>query len=201
MRPTPIVAVIAAAALGAAFAWWSAARQAVTLSTGTTLETRREISAFRLTDQHGRGFTPAALHGRWSLLFAGFTHCPDACPTTLALLATLDARLRADGNAVQVVFLSVDPERDTTERLAAYVDHFNPRFVAVTGAKAQVDSLCRDLGIGYVQNPGAGGDYTVDHSAALVLIDPQARVAGYFRPPHDADALARDLAALPGGAG
>ena len=171
------------------------------LASGTALETPRGIGAFRLTDQQGREFTPATLRGRWSLVFAGFTHCPDACPTTLAMLDTMDERLRASGGAVQVVFLSVDPERDTPERLAGYVGHFNPRFVAVTGARAEIDALCRDLGIAYVRNPGAGADYTVDHSAALVLIDPRARVAGYFSPPHDPTALAADLAALTGGAG
>ena len=171
------------------------------LASGTALATPRGIGAFRLTDQQGREFTPEALRGGWSLVFAGFTHCPDACPTTLAMLDAMDERLRADGGAVQVVFLSVDPERDTAGRLAEYVGHFNPRFVAVTGARAEIDALCRDLGIAYVRNPGAGADYTVDHSAALVLIDPRARVAGYFSPPHDPTALAADLAALTGGAG
>lgn len=202
MRPAPIAAaILAATAIGVAAAWWVTARQPVTLASGTALATPREIGAFRLSDQRGREFTPDALRGGWSLVFAGFTHCPDACPTTLALLDTVEQRLRAGGGAIQVVFLSVDPERDTAERLAGYVDHFNPRFVAVTGARAQIDALCRDLGIAYVRNPGAGGDYTVDHSAALVLIDPRARVAGYFQPPHDADALAADLAALAAGAG
>lgn len=166
------------------------------LAHGTALATPRAIGAFRLTDQRGREFTPDVLRGRWSLVFAGFSHCPDACPTTLTLLNSVDERLRARGGAIQVVFLSVDPERDTVERLVGYVGHFNPRFVAVTGARAQIDALCRDLGIAYVRNPGVGGDYTVDHSAALVLVDPQARVAGYFTPPHDIGLLAADLASL-----
>lgn len=202
MRPAPIAAaVLAATAIGVAAAWWVAARQPLTLASGTALATPRGIGAFRLTDQQGREFTPDELRGGWSLVFAGFTHCPDACPTTLTLLDTVDQRLRARGAAIQVVFLSVDPERDTAERLAGYVGHFNPRFVAVTGARAEIDALCRDLGIAYVRNPGAGGDYTVDHSAALVLIDPRARVAGYFRPPHDTAALAADLEALADGTG
>lgn len=202
MRPAPIAAaVLAATVIGVAAAWWVTARQPVTLASGTALATPRAIADFRLTDQQGREFTRESLRGGWSLVFAGFTHCPDACPTTLAMLNAMDERLRANGGAIQVVFLSVDPERDTAERLAGYVSHFNPRFVAVTGARAQIDELCRDLGIAYVRNPGAGGDYTVDHSAALVLIDPRARVAGYFQPPHDADALAADLAALAAGAG
>lgn len=199
MRPAPIAAaVLAATVIGVAAGWWVSARQPVTLASGTALETPRGIGAFRLTDQQGREFTRDALRGGWSLVFAGFTHCPDACPTTLALLDTMDQRLRANGRAIQVVFLSVDPERDTAERLAGYVGHFNPRFVAVTGARAQIDALCRDLGIAYVRNPGAGGDYTVDHSAALVLIDPRARVAGYFKPPYDIGALAADLASIDG---
>lgn len=197
LRLRPIAALIlAATAIGAGLAWWVSARQPPALASGTALESPRAIAAFRLSDQQGREFTTAGLRGRWSLVFAGFTHCPDACPTTLALLDSLDARLRAGGGSVQIVFLSVDPARDTPQRLAEYVGHFNPEFVALTGATAHIDALCRDLGIAYVQNPGVGGDYTVDHSAALVLIDPQARVAAYFRPPHDIGLLADDLAAL-----
>ncbi len=202
MRAATIAAVIAiAAAIGGALAWHAAERQPVALASGTALEDPREIAAFRLTDHQGHEFTPAALRGRWSLLFAGFTNCPDACPTTLALLDAVDARVRARGGSIQVVFLSIDPERDTAERLAEYVDHFNPRFIGATGAKPEIDALCRNLGIAYVRNPGAGGDYTMDHSAALILIDPRARVAGYFRPPYDRDSLAADLARLSRGAG
>jgi protein SCO1/2 len=206
MRLRPIAALIAAplvaaVVIGVAVGWWVAAPKAVTLVSGTALEAPRAIGAFRLTDHRGREFTTESLRGGWSLVFAGFTHCPDACPTTLAMLNSMEKRLRANGGAIQVVFLSVDPARDTTARLAAYVGHFNPRFVAVTGARADIDALSRDLGIGYVQNPGVGSDYTVDHSAALVLIDPRARVAGHFRPPHDPAALAADLVALTVGAG
>ncbi|MDH4260838.1 MAG: SCO family protein [Gammaproteobacteria bacterium] len=202
MRLRPIAAlVVAATVVGIGAAWWVTARQPVTLASGTALAAPRAIGSFRLTDHQGREFTLDALRGGWSLVFAGFTHCPDACPTTLALLDTVDRRLRARGSTIRVVFLSVDPARDTAERLAGYVGHFNPRFVGVTGARAQIDALCRDLGLAYVHNPGVGGDYTVDHSAALVLIDPRARVAGYFQPPHNPDALAADLAALADGAG
>lgn len=199
MRFRPIAAlIVAATVIGVGVAWWVTARQPVTLVSGTALETPRRIGAFRLADQRGREFTPESLHGHWSLVFAGFTHCPDACPTTLVMLNAMEERLRANGGTIQVVFLSVDPARDTAERLAGYVGHFNPRFVAVTGARAEIDALCRDLGIAYVQNPGTGGDYTVDHSAALVLIDPRARVAGYFTPPYDIGALAADLASIDG---
>jgi protein SCO1/2 len=140
MRTRTIAAlIVAATVIGVATAWWVTARQPVVLASGTALESPRRIGAFRLTDHRGREFTPESLRGGWSLVFAGFTQCPDACPTTLAMLNAMDERLRANGGAVQVVFLSVDPARDTAERLAGYVGHFNPRFVAVTGVRTEID--------------------------------------------------------------
>ena len=142
----------------------------------------------------GRPFGPAALENRWSLVFTGFTHCPDLCPTTLAFLASL--RSQIPGRTLQIVFVSVDPERDTPEAIASYLAHFDPGFVGVTGARADIERFTKALGVAQVRNPGVGGEYTVDHSAALVLIDPKVRVAGYFLPPHDERALAADLARL-----
>lgn len=165
------------------------------LRAGTALPEPRSIAKFQLVDQQGRAFDSHALEGRWTLLFSGFTHCPDICPTTLTMMADLDARL---GDAApRLVFLSVDPERDSPERLADYLAHFGPDFVGATGSRVQVESVSRELGLAQVRNPGVGGEYTVDHSAALVLLDPKARLAGYFQPPHDPEALAADLAALP----
>lgn len=202
MRRRPIAAVVlvavvgAAAAAGAALAWWMQAREPVVLSSGTALASPRAIADFKLTDHRGDAFTKASLRGRWNLLFTGFTNCPDLCPATLALLAELDRRLPA--GSVRLLFLSVDPERDTHEIIAAYVAHFSPRLIGVTGARAEIDSLTAELGLAQVRNPGVGGDYTVDHSTALVLIDPEARIAGYFTPPHDIGLLAADLAGLDG---
>lgn len=168
------------------------------LQTGTALTEPRPIREFELVDQRGRKLTREVFSGRWSLLYAGFTNCPDVCPTTLALLAELKARLRARSIEPQIVFLSVDPERDTPAQLAQYVDHFDPTLVGITGSKAQIDRLCADLGLAYVINPGVGGEYTVDHPASLLLIDPQARFAGYFRPPFALDRLAADFESLAG---
>lgn len=198
LRPLVLIACVAAA-LGAAVAWWSARPMAVALKAGTALDRPRAIADFRLQDQQARDFTRASLRGRWSLLFTGFTHCPDICPTTLALLAELRARVPGDG--LQFVFVSVDPERDTPAVLAAYIAHFRAPLQGVTGSRAGIEAFTAGLGLAQVRNPGVGGDYTVDHSAALVLIDPRARVAGYFTPPHDIGLLAADLAALAGGAG
>jgi protein SCO1 len=164
------------------------------LRSGTALPEPREIPAFSLVDAHGRPFDRAALENRWTLLFSGFTNCPDICPTTLALLASLRERL--PGNEIRFVFLTVDPERDTPEVVARYLAHFGGEFTGVTGSPAEIERLTRALGLAQVRNPGTGGNYTVDHSAALVLIDPRARVAGYFTAPHDQDELAADLAPL-----
>jgi len=167
------------------------------LASGTLLNEPRPVAAFELIDQDGRAFTNAQLEGRWTLLFAGFTHCPDVCPTTLGVMKQLDQRLRAQNAALNLVFLSVDPERDTTTQLKTYVSHFGPAIRGVTGPREQLDVLCASLGLAYLKVPGASeSDYTVDHSAALVLLDRRGRVAGYFQPPHKVDTLAGDLAGI-----
>ena len=173
----------------------------VALRSGTALPQPRPIGEFELVDHSGNALTRRNLEGRWSIVFAGFTNCPDVCPTTLALLAALSSRLRARGDDLQIVFLSVDPDRDTPSQLAQYVGHFDPNMIGATGAKAQIDRLCAELGLAYVLNPGTAGEYTVDHSAALVLVDPKARIAAYFQPPYDLDSLATDLATLAGSKG
>ena len=166
---------------------------------GTALDQPRPITEFELVDHRGQPFRRADLQGRWSLLFAGFTNCPDICPATLMQLDSVDTRLRAANGGLQTVFLSVDPERDTPGKLAEYVEFFNPGFIGVTGQKPEIDRLCDDLGLAYIKIPQSEGRYTVDHSAAVVLIDPQARVAAYFTQPLDVVEMADDLVALPGG--
>jgi protein SCO1/2 len=108
----------------------------IDLSTGSYLSPRRALPNFSLIDQRGHAFGPAELRGRWSLLFFGYTNCPDYCPTTLAMLAAMEKQLRAGGAALrpQVVFVSVDAKRDTPAQLARYVPYFDPEFVGVTAA-------------------------------------------------------------------
>ncbi len=169
---------------------------APTLTAGTALAEPIPLAEFQLEDQAGHAFGRRDLEGEWSLLFAGFTHCPDACPATLALLARLQARLHADGHPLRVVFLSVDPERDTPEQLARYAGYFGERILAATGERNEIDALAKSLGLAYVRVPGSGEHYSYDHSTAVVLIDPAARLAGYFRPPLDLDAIEHDLRRL-----
>jgi protein SCO1/2 len=173
------------------------APRAVTLQSGVLLGERRPIAEFTLADQDGRPFGNAQLRGHWTLVFAGFTQCPDVCPTTLGLMNAVARQLGP--RAPAMVFLSVDPERDTPPVLQAYVRHFGSAIAGVTGPRAALDTLCASLGIAYVKIPGAtAADYTVDHSAALVLVDPEGRVAGYFPPPLKADTLAADLSGIAG---
>lgn len=168
------------------------------LQSGVLLPSPRPIAPFALTGEDGQPWGPEQLQGRWTLLFAGFTHCPDVCPTTLGLMKALGQRLQP---APALVFLSVDPERDTPQRLREYVGFFGAGIRGVTGPPGQLESLCASLGIAFVKVPGAtDADYTMDHSAALVLINPTGQVAGYFPPPHKADTLAADLARILGSA-
>jgi protein SCO1/2 len=196
MRHVPVLsAILLAVAVGAGIALVERAAEPPVLTAGTALPEPRELPAFELVDQAGRPFDVERLEGRWSLLFTGFTHCPDVCPTTVALMADLNRRVARQD--VQFVFVSVDPERDTPEAVARYLAHFDPALLGATGARAEMERLTAGLGLGQVRNPGAGDEYTVDHSTAFVLIDPDARLAGYFSAPHDRDALAADLSRLP----
>lgn len=166
------------------------------LQAGTVLEQREPLPDITLVDQAGRPASRAFFEGRWSVVFGGYTHCPDICPLTAALFAELDGRLRRRGDRVQFVFLSVDPARDTPDLLGRYLAHFGAGLHGLTGSEAEVDRFAHALGFAQVRNPATNGDYTVDHSAALVLIDPDAQVAGYFRPPYGVKRLEADLAPL-----
>ena len=166
------------------------------LEVGTVLPEPRSLPEFSLLDHHDRPFGRADLVGQWTLVFAGFTHCPDICPATLANLAGLDTRLREQGVEVQTLFVTVDPERDDPATLARYVTHFSPRIIGATGTESEIDKLMAGLGFTYIKVPLGDDNYTVDHSAALALIDPRGRVTAYFTPPLRQAALAADLAAL-----
>lgn len=188
-----IAMVIAAVGLGAAFVLGRDASPV--LRAGTLLPQPRQLPGFALRDAAGRPFSQQELEGHWTVLFAGFTHCPDVCPTTLALFARLrEAVPRED---LQFLFLSIDPERDTPEQIARYLAQFGPGLAGATGERAEIERLTVSMGFAQVRNPETGGEYTIDHSMALVLIDAEARVVGYFTAPHDRAALATDLSALP----
>ncbi len=163
------------------------------LATGTWLPRPREIGDFRLIDGHEQPFTLQQLEGHPTLVFFGFTHCPDVCPTTLAALAQL--KKRASVAALQVVVVSVDPARDTAPVLARYVHAFDPTFIGLTGDPGSIQALTRRFGIAVSRVDLPGGDYTMDHSAAVFLLDTHARIVAVFTPPFDVPRFAQDLRA------
>ncbi len=163
------------------------------------LPTPRIISDFALTDEAGQVFDKAALQGQWNLLFFGFTHCPDICPTTMLTLKNVRQKLEAQQQwpNLRVIMVSVDPDRDTPERLAPYVQYFHPEFKGVTGAVEGITNFAKELGILFVKNAtDADGYYDVDHSVSMILINPQGHYAGVITAPHEAKSLEVDLAKL-----
>lgn len=143
----------------------------------------RIIPEFQLVDHRGQPFTLEQLRGKWTLVFFGFTSCPDICPTTLATLSQWFKKLDEDIAAnTQVVMLTVDPARDTEAVLATYMGHFNPDFVGVTGDFLAIKTLTDQLNVAF-NRVVTGSDYTVDHSAHLVLINPYGHYHGIFKPP------------------
>lgn len=204
-RHTAWLILVVAVLAGAAGAWLghrTPARppEAPALVHGLAYPAPRPLAPFSLERADGGRLTLDDLHGRWTLLFIGFTHCPDVCPTTLATFRQLEPLLEAAQPALPhaFVFVSVDPERDDATTLRDYTAYFSPRIVAATGTKDELDAFVRQLGALYAKVPLQGGDYTIDHSAQIMVIDPQARLAAIFRPPHDAAGIVADLRALAG---
>ena len=170
------------------------------LERGTLLPFARTITDFQLTGHDGKPFTLENLKGKWSFAFFGYTHCPDICPTSLTMLAQVMKKLEKDNTLdtlPQVVFVSVDPERDTPELLAEYVPYFRPDFIGVTGGQEQLQILTRRLGIMYGKSPGDNADnYLMDHSAAILLFDPDGSFRAVFGAPHDPGVIAQDFIAI-----
>ena len=205
IRAVPVGAAVVAIALAAGFLtarWWSPAPEAPPLRSATALFGKeRPVPEFALSDHSGRAYTRQDLTGNWTLLFFGYTHCPDVCPATLATLAaSVDtaAALGDGGDApFRVAFVSVDPERDGLDHLRSYVTVFHGDFLGVTGTHEELRKLTGALGVVYARAAGgAGSAYLVEHSAALLLVNPGGELQAVFGPPHDPDAIARDLAAI-----
>lgn len=155
------------------------------------------IESFAVLDQHGNPFTEGGLRGKWSLLFFGYTHCPDICPLTLSVIKQVYEQLAQSGDAddVQVLFATVDPERDTPEKLSSYLAYFNPDFIGLGGTAEQVQNLARRIGVIYMRGEeNTAGGYLVDHTASVFLIDPRGRLLSIFSPPHASDAMLARLA-------
>ena len=195
----PALAVIAIATAAGFFAgrWWPAEPPSLLASTALFGE-ERALPEFALTDHTGRAYTRRDLTQTWTLLFFGYTHCPDICPITLATMsASVDAIAALGGEAPRVVFVSVDPERDAPSHLGSYVTVFREDFLGVTGSHEELGKLTRALGVGYARDAD-DPEYLVEHSAALLLVNPKGELQAVFAPPHAPDTIARDIVAIRG---
>lgn len=156
----------------------------------------KALPEFALVDGDGKPFTRDSLSGHWTLLYFGYTHCPDACPTTLAALAQF---MHADTGreTPRVVFVSVDPKRDDAKLLKDYAVYFHPSFAGATGSLDQLQALTAPLGVVFSYGPtDKSGNYSVDHSVAVFLIDPEGRETAVFSPPLEPRRMAADYRAI-----
>lgn len=152
---------------------------------------------FELTDTSGKPTTLADFKGKVVVLFFGFTHCPDVCPGTLAELALVKKQLGPDGDRMQVVFVTLDPERDRPEILKEYVPAFDPTFVGLYGDPAAIARTAKEFKVFYRKVPGsAPGTYTLDHTAAAFVFDPRGRLRLFASYGQGPEALAHDIRLL-----
>lgn len=155
-------------------------------------EPPRIVKPFELQSHKGEVFTRDNFEGKWSLVFFGFTFCPDICPATMALLNQAMDKID-DPNILattQVVMVSVDPARDTVEQLAQYMPYFNKDFIGVTGEFLTIHALATNLNAAFQKVPGGGEHYTVDHSAYIFLVNPKGDYHAFMKPPFSAQSIA-----------
>lgn len=145
----------------------------------------RPLTTFALIDDNAQPFTEQNFADHWSLVFVGYTFCPDICPTTLSDLSRIYPELTALSDKVQVIFVSADPARDTPERLKAYTEYFNPNFIAVTADHEQLMPAVQQLGLIYGIFDREDANYLVDHSASIALVNPKGELHASFRPDFD----------------
>lgn len=161
----------------------------------------RELPAFALRQSDGTQLVPGELKGHWTLVFLGFTHCPDVCPTTLAELSRAQKQWEALPEPVRprVLFVSVDPERDSPDRIGEYAHAFHRDTIAATADVPALERFTRSLSLVFAKVVPEGmpaEQYTIDHSATLAVLDPQGRMAGIVQPPLDIPGIAADLRRL-----
>ncbi len=170
------------------------------------LPTPRDIAPFELQSHTGQPFVREDLQGRWNFVFFGFVNCPDVCPTSMAVLGTVDRALQAQDPELaaqfQGILVSVDPDRDSLDRLGDYATAFSPRFLGVTGSRQDLVTLTSQLNVAFAKVPLAGASapssssgseaedaYTVDHTGNIVIINPRGHYHGFIKLPHDAETI------------
>jgi len=201
MRPSRRLAVVAAVTLllvSSAALWWWLRSDDLPQVHGFVYSVPKKIRPFNLSDHTGAPFTNASLRGRWSLVFFGYTNCPDVCPATLTTLHQASALLRQQGQDkdMQYIFVSVDPQRDTA-RLGEFLRFYDKKFTGVTGEDTSLLLLTGEVGAPYeIQNKNARQQYLVAHSSNIYLLDPQANLFAVFNSPHAAHTLVAEIVAL-----
>jgi protein SCO1/2 len=202
--------LILIAAVAAALGLWAAQRyygQAPQANWPQTKAVRlfnppRELPPFSLRQSDGTALVPGELKGHWTLVFLGFTHCPDVCPTTLAQMAQAQKQWAAlpEASRPRVLFVSVDPERDTPDRIGEYAHAFHKDTLAATADIPALEGFARSLSMVFAKVPPPEGipanQYSVDHTASMAVLDPQGRMAGIVQPPLDPAAIAADMTVL-----
>lgn len=163
----------------------------------------RTLPAFSLRQSDGTQLASGELNGHWTLVFLGFTYCPDVCPTTLAELAQAQNQWKSlpDSTRPRVLFVSVDPERDTPTRIGEYAHAFHADTLAATADLPTLENFARSMMFVFQKMPGKNfdknpDDYSMDHSANIAVLDPQGRMVGFIKPPFQPKAIADDMAAL-----
>ena len=202
------ILLLVIAALAAGLGLWASQRYFATptatrpnVSSITLLPNPRTLPAFSLQQSDGTPLAADELKGHWTLVFLGFTHCPDVCPTTLAQLAGAQKQWASmpEASRPRVLFISADPERDSPDLTGKYAHGFHTDTLAATAPIPQLQTFARSLSLVFMKAPGASGkpdDYSIDHSAGFVVLDSQARMAGVIQPPFDVSAIAADMATL-----
>jgi protein SCO1 len=185
-----IVSAVIALSAGVWFGFDSSKPVGAPQIQGIVLPSAKIINDFDLVDHKNNVFSLNNLKNKWSLLFVGYTHCPDVCPTTLNTVKQVgDLMKEQDLSPPQMVFISIDPQRDTPARLNEYVSYFDKDFVGVTGELKNLEALASNLSVFFKKAAGASGDinaddYLMDHSASLVLVNPDGTITSYLSAPH-----------------
>jgi protein SCO1/2 len=190
-----IVAIVVAIALSSGIFIASRLQSPAELRTAFVLPTPTPLPDFTLQDSAGGAVTRDTFRGHWNLLFFGFTHCPDVCPATLQVLSAARKEMVASGQRPlpRIVLVSVDPERDTPELIGKYMDYFGDENLGVTGSLEETRKLTSALGIYFEKQAADDGNYAVDHSAAVLVVNPDAEFQALFGGTHLVDNYVHDL--------
>ena len=164
---------------------------------GIVFSDARPITDFKLVDHNDLTFDLERLQGYWSLVYFGYSHCPDLCPMALSQLGQMSKNFQNKGGvSVQYIFVSVDPDRDTVDKLKSYVEFFSPDLLGVTGSTEQLEKLSSQLAVGFEVHPKTDANYLVDHSSTIVLLSPTGKFQAVFTAPHAAYRLEADVRAI-----